>query len=169
MAADLDELQEQLRGVSKDVVRLSHQLRPATVQGLGLSAALRNLCHQATNDNKRAVLFVQNEDLPPLPERISLPLYRIAEGALQNAMTHSGASSIHVEISASATTLQLSVRDNGCGFAVGSNGKGLGLYVMAEYMRSSGGLFTIVSNPGEGTAITATMPLPQSMTLSTTA
>ena len=122
LAADLDKLQEQLRGVSKDVVRLSHQLRPATVEGLGLSAALRNLCHQATNDNKRAVLFVQNDDIPPLPERMSLPLYRIAEGALQNAMTHSGASSIHVELSASATTVQLSVRDNGCGFAVGSNG-----------------------------------------------
>ena len=40
---------------------------------------------------------------------------------------------------------------------------------MAEHMRSSGGFFSIVSNPGEGTAITATMPLPQPMKLSTTA
>jgi PAS domain S-box-containing protein len=166
LSALLDKMQEQLRDVSKDVVRLSHQLRPATVEGLGLSAALRNLCNQATND-KRTVLFVQNEDLPPLPEGVSLPLYRIAQESLQNAMTHSGATSIQVELTASTTTVRLSVRDNGCGFAVGSNGKpGLGLSVMSECMKSSGGVFNVLSNPGEGTAIVATMPLPQSLKLS---
>ena len=165
-AVDLDELQQQLRDVSKDVVRLSHQLRPATVQGLGLPAALRNLCQQST-DYKRVVLFVQNEDLPPLPEDVSLPLYRIAQESLRNALTHSGATHINVELSASATTVRLSVRDNGCGFVVASNTKrGLGLSGMSERMRSSGGVFSIISNPGEGTAVIATMPLTQSMKVS---
>src|SRR5215813_7350408 len=49
VAAGLDELQEHLKDVSKHVVRLSYQLRPAPVGALGLSAALRNLCHQATD------------------------------------------------------------------------------------------------------------------------
>jgi PAS domain S-box-containing protein len=168
LAAELDQLQQELRNVSKDVVRLSHQLRPATVEGLGLSAALRNLCQEAT-DYKRTVLFVQSADLPPLSEDISLPLYRIAQESLQNALTHSGATSIHVEISASATTVRLSVRDDGCGFVVGSTAKpGLGLSGMSERMRSSGGLFSITSNPGEGTAVIATMPLTQSMKVGST-
>src|SRR5262249_40434614 len=50
VSAELDKLQEQLTDVSKDVVRLSRQLRPAPVEGLALSAALRNLCHEATDD-----------------------------------------------------------------------------------------------------------------------
>ena len=168
LAANLDQLEQKLRDVSQDVVRLSHQLRPATVEGLALSAALRNLCQQATNGN-RTVLFVQSEDLPPLLEDLSLPLYRIAQEALRNALTHSGATHISVELSASPTTVRLSVRDNGCGFVVGSNMKpGLGLSGMSERMKSSGGVFIIASNPGEGTAVTATMPLTRSMKVSST-
>jgi PAS domain S-box-containing protein len=168
LAADLRELQQQLNDVTNDVVRIAHQLRPATVEGLALSAALRNLCHQAT-DHKRAVLFVQSEDVPLLPEDVSLPLYRIAQESLRNALTHSGATHINVELSASATTVRLSVRDNGCGFVVGSNPKlGLGLSGMSERMKSSGGVFSIVSNPGEGTTVMATMPLIRSMTVGST-
>jgi PAS domain S-box-containing protein len=159
----LKELQQQLRDVSRDIVRLSHELRPAPVEGLVLSAALRNLCQQATN-HERAVVFVQNEDVPPLPENVSLPLYRIAQESLRNALTHSGATHINVELSASETTVRLSVRDNGCGFVVGSSTKpGLGIAGMSERMRSSGGAFNISSNPGEGTTVIATLPLTQSM------
>jgi PAS domain S-box-containing protein len=163
LAADLVELQQQLTDVSKDVLRLSHQLLPATIEGLVLSAALRNLCDQTT-DRQRAVLYLQSEDLPPLPENVSLALYRVAHEALRNALTHSGATHINVELSASATTVRVSVRDNGCGFVVGSNKKpGLGLSGMSERMRRSGGIFSIISNPGEGTTITATMPLNESI------
>jgi PAS domain S-box-containing protein len=167
LACDFDRLEKRLRDVSIEVLSLSQQLRPTTVEGLGLTAALRNLCHQAT-DRKRAVLFDQHEDLPPLPEHLSLPLYRIAQESLQNALAHSTATYIHVELSATATTVQLSVRDNGCGFVVGSNTKpGLGLSRMSERMKSSGGGFSIISNPGEGTTIVATMPLTQSVRAAT--
>jgi PAS domain S-box-containing protein len=169
LGAAFDKLQRQLRKLSKDAVRLSHQLRPATVEGLALSAALRNLCQEATDD-KRPVLFVEDEELPALPLDVSLPLYRIAQDALQNAFSHSGATYIQVELSTAATTVRLSVRDNGCGFVVGSNTKpGLGLSRMSERMRSSGGVFSVISNPGERTVVAATMPLAQSMKVSSTA
>jgi PAS domain S-box-containing protein len=163
MAAHFDELQRRLRSVCTEVVRLSTQLRPAVVEGLALPAALRNLCCQATN-GQRTVLFNQNEDLVPLPEDISLPLYRIAQESLQNALTHSGATCIRIELNTSATTVRLSVRDNGCGFVVATNAKpGLGLSEMSERMRSSGGIFSITSNPGEGTAVIAQLPLRRAM------
>ena len=169
LAAGLNELQRQLWDVSRDALRLSRQLHPAAVGVLVLSAALRNLCHQAT-DQKRSVLFVQNEDVPPLPENVSLTLYRIAQESLQNALIHSGATHINVELSASATTVRLSVRDNGCGFVAGSSTKpGLGISGMSERMRSSGGSFSIISNPGEGTTVIATMPLIQSLIVGFTA
>jgi PAS domain S-box-containing protein len=169
VAIHFDELQRRLRAVCTDVVRLSNQLRPATVEGLALPAALRNLCCQAT-DGRRTVLFKQNEDLVPLPEQISLPLYRIAQESLQNALTHSGATSIRVELNTSATSVRLSVRDNGCGFVVATNAKpGLGLSEMSERMRSSGGVFSITSNPGEGTAVIAQIPLNRAMKAGSTA
>jgi PAS domain S-box-containing protein len=169
LAAELNELQLTLRRISEDVVRLSRQLRPATVELLALPAALRNLCRQATDD-KRSVFFVQSGDLPPLREDVAMPLYRVAQGALQNALTHSGATYIRVELSTSATTVRLAVKDNGCGFVVGSStNAGLGLAGMSERLKRSGGVFSVVSNPGEGTTVMASMPLPQSMRVGSTA
>jgi PAS domain S-box-containing protein len=163
LAAHFDELQRRVRAVCKDVVQLSNQLRPTTVEGLGLAPALRNLCSQAT-DGKRTVVFTQNEDMVPLPEDVSLHLYRIAQESLQNALTHSGATYIRVELNASATTVRLSVTDNGCGFVVASSAKpGLGLSGMSERMRSAGGILSITSNSGEGTAVVAQMPLSRPM------
>jgi len=168
LAADFDELQHQLRDVTKSIVRLSRQLRPPTVEGLGLSAALRNLCQEAT-DHKRTVVFVQNADVPPLPEDISLPVYRIAQEALRNALRHSGATCIHVELSVTATLVRLSVRDNGRGFVTASNSRPrLGLAGMSGRMRIAGGVVNVTSNPGEGTAVIAILPLTESMEISPT-
>ena len=163
LAADFDDLQEEAGAICKDILQFSYQLRPATMECLGLPAALRDLCRHATN-HERVVVFASDENLPRLPKDVSVPLHRIAQEAVRNAMAHSGASYIHVELSASPTTVRLSVKDNGCGFVVGSMAKhGLGLSGMSQRMRNSGGRFTITSRLGRGTCITATMPLIQSM------
>jgi PAS domain S-box-containing protein len=156
---DFDQVQHHLRDLCQHIIRLSHQLSPVSVEALGLPAAVRNLCDHAA-DAQRSVIFLHDENLPRLPEGVSLILYRIVEEALRNAMTHSGASRIHVELSVSATMVSLAVKDNGCGFVVRSISKpGLGLSQMSERMRCSGGGLNIISSPGEGTTIVATMPL----------
>jgi PAS domain S-box-containing protein len=163
LAADFDDLQRQASALCKDIVQFSYQLRPATVEGLGLPAALRDLCRHATN-HERIAVFAQTENLPRLPTDVSVSLHRIAQEAVRNALTHSGATYIHVQLTASPTTVRLSVRDNGCGFVMGSITKhGFGLSGMSERMRNSGGRFSITSKPGRGTSITATMPLMQSV------
>jgi PAS domain S-box-containing protein len=163
LAADLHDLQRQAGAICKDIVQFSYQLRPSTVECLELPAALRDLCRQTTN-HERVVVFAQNENLPQLPKEVSVPLHGIAEEAVQNALTHSGATYIRVELSASPATVCLSVKDNGCGFVVGSIMKyGLGLSGMSQRMRNSGGGFSITSRPGRGTYVRATMPLMQSM------
>ena len=163
LAADFEDLQQQAAAICKDILQFSYQLRPATVECLGLPAALRDLCRHATN-HERVVVFVQNENLPRLPKDVSVSLHRIAQEALRNALTHSGATYIHVQLTASPTTVRLSVKDNGCGFVMGSITKhGFGLSGMSERMRNSGGRFSITSKPGRGTSITATMPLMQSV------
>jgi len=159
---DFEQVQHHLRDLCQHIIRLSHQLSPVSVEALGLPAAVRNLCDHAADD-QRAVTFVHDENLPRLADGMSLILYRIAEEALRNAMTHSGASRIHVELAASDVSVKLTVKDNGCGFVVRSISKpGLGLSQMSERMRSNDGAFHVISSPGEGTVILATMPLRQS-------
>jgi len=163
LAADFDDLQRQASAICKDVVQFSYQLRPATLECLGLPAALRDLCHHATN-HERVVVFAQSENLPRLPKDVSASLHHIAQEALRNALTHSGATYIHVQLTASSTTVRLSVKDNGCGFVMGSITKhGFGLSGMSERMRNSGGRLSITSKPGRGTSVTATLPLMQSV------
>jgi len=166
--ADLDQVQQQLRDLCHQIVCLSRQLRPVNVEALGLSAALRSLCGHAA-DEERSVLFVADESLPLISEEISRTLYRVAEEALRNALMHSGADCIHIELGASETSVRLSVRDNGCGFVIAITKMGLGLSGMSEYMKTSGGEFSIISSPGEGTTVIATMPLKQSMSKRSTA
>jgi PAS domain S-box-containing protein len=162
---DFEQLQEQVNDICKDIVRLSHRLSPVTARGLGLSAALGRLCHEASA-GERVVFFMQDGQPNEVPEDVSSTLYSIAQESLHNALTHSGATHIRVELSTSHTTVRLSVRDNGCGFVVGSMTQpGLGLFKMFERMRSAGGTFSINSNPGEGTSVTATMHSAHSMTV----
>lgn len=169
LAVGLDELQSRLRDICGEVVYLSRQLRPAIVEGLVLPAALRKLCEQAT-DLERDVVFMQDENMPPLPESVSVPLYRVAQESLRNALTHSRATQVKVELRALAAHVRLSVSDNGCGFIVGfDTAPGLGLSGMSERVRSAGGVFRIISNPGEGTTVVATIPLARSMALGATA
>ena len=52
LAADFDDLQEQAAAICKDILQFSYQLRPATVEFLGLPAALRDLCRHATNHER---------------------------------------------------------------------------------------------------------------------
>src|SRR5262249_12952729 len=110
------------------------------------------------------VVFAQNENLPRLPTDVSVSLHRIAQEAVRNALTHSGATYIHVQLTASPTTVRLSVRDNGCGFVVGSiTNHGLGLHGMSQRMGNSGGRFSITSKLGRGASVTATLPLVRSL------
>jgi len=156
---EFDRMREQVVDLCKDIARVSHQLHPITLNRLGLAVALRSLSEQVT-DNQRAVLFLCDDELPPLESHLSIALYRIAQQALRNALTHSGASCIEVELKATETNISLSIRDTGCGFDVASiASSGLGLSGMAERMRNADGDLTIRSSPGNGTAIIATAPL----------
>jgi PAS domain S-box-containing protein len=160
---ELRRLHQQTLDICKEIADVSYQLRPATLERLGLPVALRSLCEQATTA-ERVVLFVQQEDLPTLTQTASVSLFRIAQEALRNALTHSGAACIDVELTASDTAVRLSVTDKGCGFFVDTATKtSLGLSGMAERMKNVGGAFAIRSSPGQGTTITATIPMAKAL------
>ena len=156
---EFDQLQQSAATLGRDIVRVARQLHPGIVEKLGLIPSLRLLCQQASND-KRAVTFVCEKEVPQLGIDAAVSLYRVAQESLGNALSHSGATQVNIEARITTTTIQLSIQDNGCGFSMGSAAtSGLGLSGMSERMKNAGGVLHILSAPGKGTTVTASVPI----------
>lgn len=152
-----DGLRQQAAEMCEDISRISHQLHPATLETVDLPVALRVLCEQSATD-ECAVVFNGSVDSTALPESASVPLFRVAQEALRNAITHSGATRVEISAHNADSGICLTVKDNGCGFIVASfGGSGLGLSGMTERMRQAGGTLQVSSRPGLGTLVTATL------------
>jgi len=105
------------------------------------------------------VSFSQLGQLPTVPQNISIALYRVAQEALRNALTHSRSDRVDIELAAQDTALDLTIADKGCGFVVESQtGLGLGLSGMAERMKNVGGTLSVISSPSSGTTVKASIP-----------
>jgi two-component system sensor histidine kinase UhpB len=88
-------------------------------------------------------------------------LYRIAQEALRNALRHSEASSIRLELQLESRFARLVVVDDGCGFDPQqvTSSKSLGLRGMQERLRILGGQLYLTSTSGRGTRLEAIVPL----------
>jgi len=153
-------LRQQATDIVKDISRISHQLRPSVLQSLGLPAALEGLCEKSRDPFKKNVVFTHRGGSPQhVPWLSSIALYRVAQEALRNALTHSGSDEVKVDLTVTATGLSVAVSDHGRGFDVRKTSAGLGLSGMAERMKDIQGTLRIDSTPGSGTIVTASVSL----------
>jgi signal transduction histidine kinase len=139
-------------------------LRPSMLDDLGLEAALQWQVRDFSRRHEIPVNITVKTSLADLPESDKTNLYRIVQEALTNCARHSKAKSIAIVIERENGTLRLMIRDDGIGFQLGKNGKGLGLVGIQERAREMGGSMTIESN-SRGTALTVTMPAERSAAL----
>ena len=99
-----------------------------------------------------------------LPRDMEQHLLRIAQEAVTNALKHAGASKIRVKLHMEARKLYLRIVDNGRGFdqedVFQSRGGHFGLIGMRERAERLGGELRLASQPGEGTEVEVTVPLP---------
>lgn len=138
-----------------DAIRdLSHELHSSAFHLQGLATGLRGLCRTISNQHHIAV-DLQVDETPNLPYDLSLCLFRVAQEALANAVKHGKAKQIAVQLTQSASSIRLVVKDDGIGFEASSPSKGLGLESMQERVRIVGGIFTLTSSPGQGTTVDA--------------
>ena len=163
-AADLGErfaraVLSRAHNLAKSVHDLSHRLHPAKLRLLGLPAALKSLQHELARPGVE--IAVTHENVPnPLPEDVTLCLYRVVQEALQNALKHSGAREIIVHLRGDIAALTVSVIDDGAGFDVSAKfGRGLGLVSMKERLEAIGGTLRIRSAPGQGTRLKIRVPV----------
>lgn len=143
-----------------DLHQLSHALHSSKLKYLGLPAALRELCTRMSDKHALAIHLDCNMQKLSLPEEEALALFRVAQEALNNVVRHSRATSVRVTLNATATEARLLICDDGSGFDASGKSAGIGLIGMRERMRAVMGDFQIISAPGAGTEIHATVTFP---------
>jgi signal transduction histidine kinase len=136
------------------------ELRPAALEEDGLAAALRSQVEVLDRAHTARTTFTAK--LPrALPAAQEEALLRVAQEALHNALRHSGANRVAVELTARGKGARLLVRDDGRGFdpaAIRGSSRRLGLVSMRERATAVGGRLTVRSAPGEGTVIEMEVP-----------
>ncbi|MFI8433633.1 sensor histidine kinase [Streptomyces sp. NPDC079020] len=150
--------------------RFVHDLAPADLaEGGGLEAALYALAARETAQTQGTLAVrchVEGTAHTPLPDRVQSALLRIAQGALANVREHAGATAAGLTLTHLGDRVVLDIADNGRGFSPPAPGlrppagvRGHGLPAMRARVRQLGGTLTIESAPGEGTVLSAAVPL----------
>jgi signal transduction histidine kinase len=137
-----------------DVRRLVYDLRPPSLDQLGLVQALRE--RSAQFEGVRVTVDV-DRPLGRLPAAVEVAAYRIATEALTNVVRHSGAQTAGVRMSLNGG-LELEVYDDGRG--PGAARAGVGITSMRERAAELGGTCDVAERPGGGTSVRARLPVP---------
>ena len=145
-----------------EVRRISHDLRPALLDDLGLPAALEHIANELAQRSGLKVSVSPRVHEEHLPELQAVSLFRVAQEALRNAERHAQASQIDIQLDDADDKLVLRITDDGIGFDVKnielSKDRGIGLTNMRERVERNGGSFQLTSQPGR-TSLTASFPL----------
>ncbi|MDJ0521587.1 MAG: ATP-binding protein [Planctomycetota bacterium] len=151
---------ETTQAIAADVSRISHQLHPAALEHLGLTAATRGLCREMGELADLTIAFEAEADLPALDPDSALSVFRIVQEALRNVARHSGANQATVGLEPHDGNLCVTVADDGHGFDPDApRESGIGLMSMRERAELLGGHFEIESAPGSGTTVRVSVPL----------
>ena len=133
-------------------------LRPPMLDDLGLVPALEWQGREVSRRGEMEVDVHAENVFEQLADETKVCIYRLAQEALNNAATHSGAKHAKVTVKQSGETITVEVSDDGQGFAA-DRVRGMGILGMEERVKRLGGQLAIKSVPGKGTIVKAELPL----------
>jgi signal transduction histidine kinase len=148
MVRDIDEL----RG-------LITELRPATLDQLGLVAALEDLVERVEHGAGVELATDLEIDAKRLDPELESVVYRLVQESLTNVAKHAGAKGAVLQVTVGEGRLGVLVSDDGEGFDPDAERSGFGLDGMRERVELAGGELQIESKPGSGTRVMASLPL----------
>lgn len=148
-----------------DVRQLSRSLHPVILEDLGLVPAIESLAADLQRHHEEIACSVRVEgSVQRLSAEAELAIFRVAQEALNNIVKHAQARHVDICLVFAEREVQLTVRDDGRGFAMpedlsdlGRKG-GMGVLGMRERAEALGGSFHCRSAPGEGTEISIAIP-----------
>jgi PAS domain S-box-containing protein len=147
-------------GVLENLHRLAVDLRPVSLDHLGLVAALEQHAINLSSAQLSVQFKVVGLEGQRLPREFETSLYRIVQEATSNVIRHARACNIGILLEKVEGKVMLFIEDDGIGFSpeeVGEGGR-LGLVGMRERAEMLGGNLTIESTPGIGTSVIVEVP-----------
>lgn len=162
---EIKNLKSVVRQTLQDVRRIIYDLRPMSLDDLGLIPTLQRYINSYIEANKIPIDLRIRGVVGNVKSVISLTIFRVIQEALSNIKKHANAKSVIINLDFSEKEISLSIIDNGVGFDLEElkskhfdiNG-GFGLQSMRERIELLGGKFEIISHKGKGTRLTAVIP-----------
>ncbi len=152
-------------GTMEQLRQLAHDLRPPSVDMVDLNTLLEGHCDEVSRRAPMRVDYRGPSNLPALDTLVKITLYRILQESLSNAVKHSGATRVNVQVEVADADIILRVEDNGNGFNVeqvlqeADPSSGIGLIGMKERVEMLGGCLELDSEITRGTRVAAHVPI----------
>jgi signal transduction histidine kinase len=160
----LHEVKTLLTRVDERIRDLSHELRPAMLDHLGLVSAVEFLAASVAQRTGLRIT-VRSSLRDRVPPQLAIVFYRIVQEALTNIRRHAHASSVQIRFYNQGSKICCAIKDNGIGFSpeslLQSTSPGLGLLGIQERLNTIEGKLIIQSSPGHGTKLEFNAPKPK--------
>ena len=155
----INEVQHELQKVMDDINAYSHQLRPHSLDQLGLEPTIQMMIDNIMKNLPSMKIELITEGLDRCAPVVEINLYRVVQEALHNIVKYANASYVQIRIVKDKTHISMVIHDNGIGFDRDKiESEGLGLKHMEERVDLLDGKFDIQSTLGEGTTIDIVVP-----------
>ncbi|MDW7670236.1 MAG: histidine kinase [Bacillota bacterium] len=164
VAEELRELMWLVRNSLEDVRKIIFDLRPMSLDDLGLLPALKRYTEQFVEENEMFIEVNVNGHERRLENSLEIALFRIIQESLTNVRKHSGAPEAIINIDFQDEQVKLMVRDTGRGFDLAEMDQerrwgNFGLTGMKERVQLLNGTFDIKTASGKGTQILVAVPI----------
>lgn len=159
---ELKDIKTQLRAVLKEIRGIMYDLRPISLDEVGLIPTIERMAADMSYEKNIAIEIKKISDYPIFNSLNKLIVYRIVQESLNNIIKHSGAKNVVIRMDVRQDSIKGSVSDDGKGFDADSfmeaKDKSFGLSSMKERAEIAHGSITIKSVVGKGTKIMFSIP-----------
>lgn len=157
--AYIEEVRQELEKAMNDIKSYAYELRPQSLDQLGIVAAIQSLINSVKRNNENITFLFETNTENRCNPTVSINLYRVVQEAIYNCIKYAEAATISIILHESLDGLSLTIADDGIGFNVKSpKNEGLGLKHMSERIYQIGGEFSLESQQTIGTKIFITIP-----------
>ncbi len=158
--AGLRDLISMVQQVNQETRRIMADLRPSLLDDLGIVPAINWFCreYEKTYSHIRVEKQIDLSETD-VTDSLKTAIFRVSQEAMNNIAKHSKASHVSFCLEKRNSRIELTIQDNGQGFAPEGTRRGLGLSTMRERAELSGGTFDLESAIGRGTVIRVSWPL----------
>ena len=170
---ELAELKEQARKALKEVRGIIHDLRPMSLDDLGLNETIDAFVQDYSKEYGVKSVLKTGKIIVEIEPIIKVAVYRLVQELLNNIKKHSKATNIYINLEYGSKYLRLTVMDDGIGFDVNQTLDALrrkhisyGLLGIYDRVKQLSGEITMHSKPNEGTTVMIKLPVNREVILS---